>query len=97
MDFFGMGMGEIILILVIALIILGPEKVPEIARTLGRTVRALKKASFDLTTQISKELEGQEKDHPPPSRANSGDKTKEPSDTGTAESSDTEITSSRDQ
>ncbi len=97
MDFFGMGMGEIILILVIALIILGPGRIPEIARTLGRTVRALRKASFDLTAQISKELEGEEKDVLPKSRANSGDKTKEPSETDMAESSDTEMTSPRGQ
>ena len=52
-----MGPLEILLILVIALIIWGPGKIPEIARTLGRTVNALRKASFDLTTQIKQELD----------------------------------------
>ena len=34
MDFFGIGMGEILLILVIALVIFGPERVVEIAKTI---------------------------------------------------------------
>ncbi len=65
MDFFGIGMGEILLILVIALIIWGPGRIVEIGRTLGRIVRTLKKASFDLTTQITKELEEKEENHSP--------------------------------
>jgi len=43
MDFFGIGFGEVLLILVIALIIWGPKRLPEIARTMGRTVRTLKR------------------------------------------------------
>ena len=96
MDFFGMGMGEILLVLVVALIIWGPGRIVEIGRTLGKTVRTLRKASFDLTTQLSKELEAEEKDLPHQSKANSGDKTKESSDAGKAESSDTEMTGPRD-
>ena len=65
MDFFGMGMGEILLVLVVALIIWGPGRIAEIGRTLGKMVHALKKATFDLTTQITKETEEQEKKRPP--------------------------------
>ncbi len=93
MDFFGMGMGEILLILVLALIIWGPGKIPEIAQTLGKTMRALKKSTFDLTTAVTKELSTEEKDRPLPSRANSDDKAKEvsePSDVDKAEPSSTE-------
>ena len=97
MDFFGMGMGEILLILVAALIIWGPGRLPEIARTLGRTVRTLRKASFDLTTQLSKELEAEEKDRPSQPRANTADKTKELPDAGTTESDGAEITGPRDE
>ncbi len=57
MGFFGIGTGEILLILVLALIIWGPGKLPEIARTLGKTVRTLRKASFDLTNAVTKEIE----------------------------------------
>ncbi len=65
MDFFGIGMGEILLILVIALIVWGPGRIVEIGRTLGKIVRTLRKASSDLTAQVTKELEKEEKDPPP--------------------------------
>ena len=65
MDFFGIGMGEILMVLIVALLIWGPGRIVEIGRTLGKIVRTLRKASFDLTTQITKELEGEEKDQSP--------------------------------
>ena len=65
MEFFGMGMWEILLILVVALIIWGPGRIAEVGRTLGKMVRALKKATFDLTAQVTKEMEEEEKGHPP--------------------------------
>lgn len=61
MDFFGIGMGEILLILIVAIIVMGPEKIPGTARTIGKTIRAIKKASSDLTSQVNKELEAEEK------------------------------------
>ena len=97
MNFFDIGFLEILLILVIALIIFGPGKLPEIARMMGRAVRTLRKATFDLTTVVTKELSTEEKDRPPQSRTNSGDKTKASSDVGTAESSGIETTNPRDQ
>ena len=60
MDFFGIGMGEVLVILVVALIIWGPGRIVEVGRTLGKVTRTLKKASFDLTRQVTKELEGEE-------------------------------------
>jgi len=62
MDFLGIGMGEVLLILLVALIIWGPGRVVEIGRTLGKAARIFRKASLDLTTQITKELELEEKD-----------------------------------
>ena len=74
MDFFGIGTGEILLIIVVALIIWGPHKLPGIARTLGKTVRALKKATYDLTSEVTKEIDSidsKEKDHTsPPKQGN---------------------------
>ena len=96
MDFLGMGMGEILLILVVALIIWGPRRMVEIGQWLGKAVRTLRKVSFDLTTQISKELSTEEKDSLPRSGANGDDKTKESSDKDTAEPSGAGITSPRD-
>ena len=66
MDFFGIGGGEVLLILVIAVIVLGPGKVVEFGRTLGKMSRTLKNASSNLTAQVTKELEEQEKKPPPP-------------------------------
>jgi len=101
MSFFDMGPLEILLILVVALIIWGPGRIPEIARTLGKIVRTLRKATFDLTTVVTKELDLEEKDRPSQSRENSGDKTKESSkessDVSKAESSDAGMTSPREQ
>ena len=71
MDFLGVGGWEVLLILVIAVIVMGPGRMAEIGRTLGKTVRALKKATFDLTTQVTRELEEQEKGSP--TRQPSGD------------------------
>jgi len=96
MDFLGMGMGEILLILVVALIIWGPRRMVEIGQWLGKAVRTLRKVSFDLTTQISKELSTEEKDSLPRSGANGDDKTKESSDAGKTEPSSTERASSRE-
>jgi len=96
MDFFGMGMGEILLVLVVALIIWGPGRIGEIGRTLGKIVSTLRKASFNLTEQIGKELEEEERYLPPRSRASS-DKTEESTDASKPESNNTEMTSPRDQ
>jgi sec-independent protein translocase protein TatA len=57
MDFLGIGPGEIIVIIVLALIILGPGKLTETARTLGKTLRAIKKASAEFTTAVTRELD----------------------------------------
>ena len=82
MGVFGIGTGEILLILVVALIIWGPRKLPEIAKTLGKTVRALRKATFDLTTAVTKEIEDNDRT-PSRLRENPSDKTGElPSDAG---------------
>jgi len=62
MNFLDMGIMEIVLILVVALIIWGPGKIPEVARNIGKFMSAMKKMSFDLTTQVRKELELEEKE-----------------------------------
>ena len=96
MGFFDMGALEIVLILVVALIVWGPAKIPEIARTLGRTVRTLRKATQDLTTTVTNELNLAEKDLPPQRRADGDDKTKESSDAGITEDRDEEAASPKD-
>ena len=80
MGFLDIGLGEILLILVVALIIFGPGRIPEIARTMGRIVRNLKKATSDLTTTITKELDVEEKNRSLQSGTNSDGNDKKTSD-----------------
>jgi sec-independent protein translocase protein TatA len=65
MDFFGMGPWEIFLILVIALIFLGPGKIVDFARTLGKWVRAIRRAGNDFTAAVTRELEKTGEEPPP--------------------------------
>jgi len=55
---FGIGMPEMILILAIALVVIGPKKLPDLAKSLGRAMREFKKATseFKETMQIDNEL-----------------------------------------
>jgi TatA/E family protein of Tat protein translocase len=57
MDFFGIGPLELVLILVIALMVFGPGKLPELARQLGRAAREFRKASSELTHDFKQEFE----------------------------------------
>ena len=49
---FGIGMPEMILILVIALIILGPKRLPEIAKSLGRGISEFKRATQEFKENL---------------------------------------------
>lgn len=55
---FGIGMPELILIAVVALIVLGPKKLPDLAKSLGRAVREFQKATTELkeTFQVDSEI-----------------------------------------
>ncbi len=53
---FGLGFGEILIILVLALLLLGPSKLPEAAKQLGRGLRDFRKATDDLKQQFEGEL-----------------------------------------
>jgi sec-independent protein translocase protein TatB len=55
-DFFGIGFMEILLIVIVGLILLGPGKMVEYAKTLGRLSRNLKKMSSDFTTTVDREM-----------------------------------------
>ena len=86
MGFLGIGSWEILLILILALIILGPSKLTDFARTLGKTVRAIKKASADLTTAVTREMDITRNELKPPPKEDSNTKSTEaPPTTGKAE------------
>jgi sec-independent protein translocase protein TatA len=52
------GIPGLILILIIALIIFGPSKLPEIGRAFGSTLREFKKSTRDLVTDETDEING---------------------------------------
>ena len=51
---FNLGMSELILIAILALIFIGPKQLPEMAKALGRMMSEFKKASNDLTESFTK-------------------------------------------
>ena len=54
--FGSIGMPELVIILVIALIIFGPRKLPELGRSLGRSIGEFKKASNELRNTLEEEI-----------------------------------------
>ncbi len=64
---FGIGMQELLLILAIALIVLGPKKLPEIARALGRGMAEFRRATTELKRSVDLEDDVKEIVETPPS------------------------------
>ena len=54
--FGSLGMPELVIILVIALIIFGPRKLPELGRSLGKSIGEFKKASNELRSTLDEEI-----------------------------------------
>jgi sec-independent protein translocase protein TatA len=61
MYMFGIGMGELIVILIIALIVVGPKKLPEIAKALGRGLSEFRKAANEVRNTIGAEIDLQDR------------------------------------
>lgn len=54
---FGIGGGELIFIIFIALMLFGSEKIPDIARTMGKAMAQLKSATNEIKSEIQKGVE----------------------------------------
>ncbi|MEY2984578.1 MAG: hypothetical protein RLZZ568_1195 [Cyanobacteriota bacterium] len=61
MNIFGIGLPEMGLILVIALLVFGPKKLPEIGRSLGKALKGFQDASREFETEFKREAESLEK------------------------------------
>ena len=56
MNVFGIGLPEIAVIAGIALVVFGPKRLPELGRTLGRTLKGLQSASNEFENEIKKAM-----------------------------------------
>ena len=66
MNIFGVGLPEVTVILVLALLIFGPKKLPELGKQLGKTLKSLKKASNEFQNEIDQVMK-EDKDESPKS------------------------------
>lgn len=64
MGFLGIGTWEILLIIILALILLGPNRLTETAKTLGKIVRSIRKTSAEFTAAVTREMNQDEDESP---------------------------------
>jgi len=62
---FGMGFGELLVVLVIAVIFLGPDKIPETARTLGKWFHEIKSSLDEVKTSLEADIRPSPKQNDP--------------------------------
>ena len=67
MNIFGVGLPEVTVILILALLIFGPKKLPELGKQLGKTLKSLKKASNEFQNEIDQVINEEEKEESPKS------------------------------
>ena len=57
MNIFGIGLPEMAVIMVVALLIFGPKKLPEIGRSMGKAIRSFQEASREFETEFKREAD----------------------------------------
>jgi sec-independent protein translocase protein TatB len=57
MNFFGMGPLELVVVLVLALVFIGPEKLPEVAAQLGKLYRDLRRVTAELSSEFNESMQ----------------------------------------
>ena len=67
MNIFGVGLPEVTVILILALLIFGPKKLPELGKQLGKTLKSLKKASNEFQNEIDQVMNQEDKEKSPKS------------------------------
>ena len=70
MNIFGVGLPEVTVILILALLIFGPKKLPELGKQLGKTLKSLKKASNEFQNEIDQVMNEEDKEESPKSIGN---------------------------
>jgi sec-independent protein translocase protein TatB len=78
MNFLGMGPMELMMILVLALIVFGPGKLPEIAGQVGRVVRDFRRTTSELSSEFSRTLSLEIEERKAPKAATAADVPYEP-------------------
>lgn len=61
---FDVGFAELLVLAVLALVVVGPERLPVVARSVGRTVNHVKRFVRDLQWQLESEVRGDKKHDP---------------------------------
>ena len=54
MNIFGIGLPEIVVILVLGLFIFGPKRLPQLGKTIGKTLKGIQNASKEFENEINK-------------------------------------------
>ena len=62
MNIFGIGLPEIAVIVLLALLIFGPKRLPQLGKTIGKTLKGLQTASKEFENEINKTLKINEND-----------------------------------
>ncbi len=62
---FGIGMPELIVIFIVALLVFGPKKLPDLGKALGRGLAEFKRATEDLKESLTTDFSLEEEEKPP--------------------------------